>query len=184
MRLNLLMTHVQNIVAKIFFRVDGDRTCFACRWIWFYNTGPSKSWWKDHITCKWVECHRGQNLEGMGGEDIGWTPVLGKSVSHSFCIVATRIKVQRGSRYSEDQGATRIRMQRGSGCNEDQDATRIKIQRGSGCNEDQDTARIKIQRVQRGSGCNEDQDTTRIKVQWGSRCNEDQDTTRIKMQQG
>ena len=44
--------------------------------------------------------------------------------------VTTRIKMQRGSRFNEDQDATRIMMQRGSRCNEDQDSTGIKMQRG------------------------------------------------------
>ena len=59
---------------------------------------------------------------------------------------ATRIKMQRGSRYNEDQDATRIKMQRRSICNKDHDAMRIKMQRGSRCKEDQDSTRIKMQR--------------------------------------
>ena len=68
--------------------------------------------------------------------------------NHDFCQDATKIKMQRGSRYNEDQNATRIKMQQEISCNKD--AMRIK----SRCKEDKYAMRIKMQR---GSKCNEDQ---------------------------
>ena len=84
----------QGFVTKISFKVVVDRTCFAC------NSGLIIMSLKNEdekrrekiSTCKWLECHRGQNQREMGGEGTGWIPRLDKSTVFKNASVLYKCK--------------------------------------------------------------------------------------------